>query len=118
MKLFPLQSCLPVLAPVESLKSTSSANSQIQRIGACIRFPGADTNAALPVGAYVFDPQRDMPIPIGYFPLTHNNIDSWPFPSFQGQANGRKFVKDEVFGSVLKCGKVSKLRINAYLSDF
>ncbi|GMH38691.1 hypothetical protein BSKO_06575 [Bryopsis sp. KO-2023] len=94
-------SCIPIL----TLPSSHVRTLGLERAGVCVNFPGGHGKEDAPSTAYVFDSSAEMPVPLGYFPLTFDSVNSWPFPTFKGTLDGQKFVEDEVFGSVLKCDK-------------
>ena len=57
-------------------------------------------------GAYVPSPKTELPIPKAYFPLTGGSVESWPEPKYGGRKmEGLKWVKDDLFGSVLECSE-------------
>ncbi|GMH45693.1 hypothetical protein BSKO_13656 [Bryopsis sp. KO-2023] len=86
--------CMPVLTPAEE----PNPEKRLERVGMCAIIP--------PHGAYSFDSEYDIEPPIAYFPLTGDNVDSWPFPTFKGLPSGKvEFVDDDVFGSVLSCSQ-------------
>jgi len=63
--------------------------------GVCVESPQG--------GIYLPSPNRDIPVPKAYFPLTGGNVSSWPEPKYSGVARGVTWVDDDSFGSVLQC---------------
>lgn len=108
-----LQSCIPILTTPTSITRTQL----LERAGVCVHFPKEQeikNGNPKPSSVYIFDSQKQIPFPLGYFPLTFGSVDSWPFPTFEGSLQGQTFVDDKVFGSVLKCTKVGRIQYSPH----
>ncbi|CAD7694655.1 unnamed protein product, partial [Ostreobium quekettii] len=54
-------------------------------------------------GVVIPDDAGDFPVPVAYFPLTGQSLNSWPDEQYVGASNTATFRQDSQFGSVLHC---------------